>query len=202
MPGVLAYSVINNEVHFLLGKEKWGKDKGTWCILSGRKDPDDASNLVAACREAYEESAGLIGKIDSIAQKVISLNGSQSTFLLEIEDPSLITNDKFKAARATYKDSHYREMTDLKWVRAADVIEACVKNKGLLSIDGSNERVRPFAREMFARHASYLQKNLLDKKNQGNNIQPKKLNLDKFKFKKVSAQENMDLEQLKIFLRS
>lgn len=197
MPGVLAHSVINNESYFLLGKERGGKDKGTWCILSGGKDPQDPSNLMAACREAHEESAGLLGKIDSIAKKVIPLNGSHHTFLLEVKDPSKITNEKFKAARATYKDPHYREMTDLKWVKAADVIDACVKNKGFLTIDGKNERVRPFASKMIAHNAPYLKKKFV-KENQGQIVQPpvvqQKPNLDsKFKVRKIETQKDVDL---------
>lgn len=159
MPGILPYSVINNEVYFLLGKEKGGADKGTWCMLSGKKDASDPSLLMAACREAHEESAGLLGSVDKIAKQAFSLNKSKSTFLLEIKDPKKITNGKFHTARASYADPHYREMSDLKWVKAADVINACVHNKGIFSIGGSKEEVRPFVSKIIAKNANYLQSN-------------------------------------------
>lgn len=156
MPGVLPFTVINNETYFLLGKERGGKDKDTWCMFSGGREVKDLSDKLAAAREAHEESAGLLGTIDEIASRVIPLNGSQQSFLLEVKDPGDITNKKFIDARSKYTDPHYREMTQVKWVKASQLVDACVKNKGIFTVDGKQEQVRPFVSKILKENADYL----------------------------------------------
>lgn len=159
MPGVLAYTIINDETYFLLGKERGGKDKDTWCMLSGGKESKDISNKMAACREAHEESAGLLGKTDEIAQRVFSLNGSDQTYLLEVKNPGELTNEKFLAARAKYKDPHYREMTEIKWMKTSELVDVCVNNMGVFSMNGQTERIRPFVSKTIAANAEYIKSN-------------------------------------------
>lgn len=56
--GILLYIVLNNEKHFLLGKD----DKyNSWSDFGGKCDPSDNSDpLITASREFYEETSGII----------------------------------------------------------------------------------------------------------------------------------------------
>lgn len=124
MPGVLPYALINNETYFLLGKESTGGDQDTWSFFCGGREEQDASNKMAACREAHEESAGVLGKTEEIARKAFSLNGLKQSFLFKVKDPSNITNDVFLAAKAKYTDQHYLEMSEIKWIKASELVDA------------------------------------------------------------------------------
>jgi len=90
--GVLPYCWTNDELKFLLGREGYVKnwdDSYKWGHFAGKSENTDESFLKGACREAYEESMGLLGTIDSLvielesAPTIETYNGL--TFLLEIE---------------------------------------------------------------------------------------------------------------------
>ena len=66
--GILIYTILNNELYFLLGKDtKWKQ----WSDFGGKNDPMDDNNISnTACREFYEETMGVLFDICQIRQKI------------------------------------------------------------------------------------------------------------------------------------
>ena len=92
--GVLPYSIVDNEIYFLLGQEDgYNKtfDIGQWCEFGGSLDAGE-NYLEGAVRECYEESMGILGnktQIESAIQREHTVlyhtfKKSGATFLIHI----------------------------------------------------------------------------------------------------------------------
>ncbi|MBA2367721.1 MAG: hypothetical protein H0V82_01700 [Candidatus Protochlamydia sp.] len=191
MAGVLPYTKTNpftgadNEgLWVLVGKEKGGKDKKTWDMFSGKADESDGSLKVSAAREAAEESCELLGKMDSIQKDMFSLNGSKSTFLLEISNPKLITPEIFKARKTEHKYSKscFQEKSRVKWVKLGDLIDACANKKGVLSTAHEEMQIRPYFAKIINKNRDFLA-------NKINNISIQNIKENNFLKKNVDISE-------------
>ena len=69
--GVLPYAIDNGIPYLLLGRESRGSDKGKWSGFAGRYDRIGESAIQLACREAFEESLGVLGTPDSICAALL-----------------------------------------------------------------------------------------------------------------------------------
>ena len=67
--GVLPYAYdAAGAVHFLLGREHWGREAGAWSGFAGKCEACDAGDPVrTAAREAFEECCGLLGSAEDLA---------------------------------------------------------------------------------------------------------------------------------------
>ena len=92
--GVLPYSIVGNQIYFLLGQEDGYNstfDNNQWCEFGGSLDSGE-SYLDGAIRECYEESMGILGN-KAFIEKLVSLEKTVlyhkykkdgATFLIQI----------------------------------------------------------------------------------------------------------------------
>lgn len=67
--GVLPFAYDDaNCLHILVAREAFGHDQGLWSGFAGGLASSRESTLTAACRECFEESMGLLGTVDTLAE--------------------------------------------------------------------------------------------------------------------------------------
>jgi hypothetical protein len=75
--GVLPYAYDHEQrLHFLLARELYGRERGSWSGFAGGIQARDGTLLRSAAREAFEESSGLLGSSDVLAQ-LLATNGKE-----------------------------------------------------------------------------------------------------------------------------
>jgi len=71
--GLIPYAQHQGETYYLLGREAWMDgyaDSGKWSGFGGGMESCDSSVVQGAAREAYEESMGFLGDIDTIVSAI------------------------------------------------------------------------------------------------------------------------------------
>jgi ADP-ribose pyrophosphatase YjhB (NUDIX family) len=179
MAGILPYTRINpftgnqgiDDVWVMISQERGGHDKGTWDMFSGKIDKGETFKE-AAIREGAEESCELFGTADQIAKKIFPLNTSKSTFLLKAEELKTIPEITTECTNAAYlkrkkwtkfKSGCYQEKTAVKWVKLADLIDACVKNDRILAQNDEVMEIRPYFSKQIVKNQHYLAERLINK---------------------------------------
>lgn len=138
--GVLPYSIYNNNLYFLLGRDYDHK----WSDFGGRVEPNDKSDPdVTASREFIEESLGSIFDIEYMKkimrqkkyQKIITKTNSGHNYymyLIKVQY-SDIYKIKFLSTKnflsmIPHLDKKYKEKSDIRWV-SIETIENSLKEK-------------------------------------------------------------------------
>lgn len=139
--GVLPYSIdLNNDVHFLLGKDFDNK----WSDFGGRCEANDQSNIInTAGREFWEESLGVIFDINYIKKILKKRRYVESKtymgypyymFLVKIPHKTDY-KQYFKTTRMFINninniDRKYKEKVDIRWF----TLDAIDNHKGYFTI--------------------------------------------------------------------
>ncbi len=172
MGGVLPYTRVNpftgnqnvDDVWVMISQERGGSNKGTWDMFSGKMDKGESAKETAI-RECTEESCELFGTAAQISKKVFPFNKSESTFLLKVEELKSIqeitnkcSNEAFLERKkwSKYKSNCYQEKTAIKWVKMADLVDACVNHHGRLETDNQSIEIRPYFSKKIAKNHQYL----------------------------------------------
>lgn len=138
--GILPYSIYNNNIYFLLGRDYDQK----WSDFGGRVEPNDKNEPeLTAIREFYEESIGSILELDYIKKiirqnkykKIISTTNSgykYHLFIIKIQYTDLI-KIKFNSTKTFLNfipnlDKKYKEKNDIRWV-SIETIENSLEDK-------------------------------------------------------------------------
>jgi len=121
--GIVPYGIINNKIHFLLGREKYNKK---WCGFIGKYEQSDLHIINTAIREFNEETAKLFeDQLSTIKNTIISgeckliidNNDSRIIYIWFIEfPPELFENieRKFFHNLSLMTEPQFMEKTSLK----------------------------------------------------------------------------------------
>lgn len=136
--GVLLYSIIDDEIYFLLGKDsKWKQ----WSDFGGKNDPSDAFDFRnTASREFYEETMGVVFDSCQILHKlkdnyIKSLSFKQYDyymFTIYLEHTEIIV-DNFKILYEMNLciPSKYKEKMEIKWISLTDILDKNIYTRGV-----------------------------------------------------------------------
>lgn len=143
--GILPFTIMNDTIYFLLGKDKYEK---SWADFGGKMERMDNNNKIAtASREFQEETLGIIAQRDYIThilndyaeENIIhskTLNGSpyymyiiqipycksyRTQFIKAVDALSFITHNNHKISKNV-------EKCDLRWT-SIHTIRACLNEK-------------------------------------------------------------------------
>lgn len=135
--GVLLYTVKNDQVYFLLGKDR---QDGSYSDFGGRsEDQDGGDPRATACREFYEETAGAVLDLDSIEARLVDRkchleiqsrtmgNSLYYQYVVYIPYMANYTSNFMKTVKfLRYIKCHrrYMEKSEIAWFSYADVIAA------------------------------------------------------------------------------
>ena len=111
--GMLLFSIHNNEVYVLLGKDQYG----FFSDFGGRNEMHDQNEIDTASRECYEETCGTVESIDNL--KLISEKSAMVTSETYYKRPyymyiSQITHDKNVPYAFNKIQNHLRKISNLK----------------------------------------------------------------------------------------
>jgi hypothetical protein len=172
MAGVLPYITFNpftgtqgiDDVWVQISKEKGGNDKGTYDAYSGKVDPGESVET-AALREFAEESCGMFGPTEKIAEQMYHMGKSKSTFVLNAERVKSreeiikgCSSEAFLKRKKLpeYQRGRFQEKTDVKWVKLADLVDACVNKHGVLKQNGENLQIRGYFARNIVKEQKFL----------------------------------------------
>lgn len=139
--GALLYTEAKGETYVLLGKERSNK---TWNYMRGSVDAGK-SYVEAAANEIHEETAGIYQVTEDVLLTesydvyIGSAKNHGCTFFVKVD---YVPASVLVHSAQTHPDGHFREMTDYKWIRLADLNAALGSNSVNFSaqdIDGSTD---------------------------------------------------------------
>lgn len=145
--GVLPYSIKDNTIYFLLGRDSDGK----WSDFGGHCEANDKnSHPTTASREFFEESLGCIYDLEFTKKilkykkcpLIISKTNSgypYYMYLIKISHNN-IYRDKFLSTKnfinnsvIKFIDKKYLEKHDVRWF-SIDTLYHCVENKSMITL--------------------------------------------------------------------
>jgi|GEM_PF-6297894 len=180
MTGVLPYVNFNpftgernpSDVWVQISQERGG-DVGMYDAYSGKIDAGETKKE-AAIREFGEESCEMFGTAETIAKKIRPMGTSGSTFMLNAEDvkskkeiieecsaEAYLQRKKLKK----YSRGRFQEKSQVKWVKLADLVDACAHKHGHLKLDGETLQMRGYFSKNIAKQEKYLN-GLIEKQQQ------------------------------------
>ncbi len=141
--GVLPYAKdASGTVYVLLAQERFGRDAGKWSGFAGGPNAHDSDAVATACREAFEESCGLLGDLYTLRCLLQNRTASYSTtvpgggvhFLLPMQFVGYLPR-MFAGAQELLASvlppgySPYLEKQAVAWFPVDDVEELCSQDK-------------------------------------------------------------------------
>jgi hypothetical protein len=123
--GILPFSLTDeNEVFFLLGKEK--KNKYVWCDFGGSYSPEDKSPLFTAAREAAEETMGLLGRnLDEITEEILT----KENLAISINYLEGLLMRKKGVYNHIIEDNYHQYICHIPWIDEELLNQAIVVNR-------------------------------------------------------------------------
>lgn len=141
--GVLPYCIHKKEVFFLISKEAYGPEQGTWCDFGGARDLGETA-LQTAVRECWEESRGILGDQNTIQKKILKqevfMGEYYPMFLMKVNRLEDIDIKGFK--HRVFKQFSHMEKNEIAWVKASHVFEAIHNRSNKILVNGSYEILR------------------------------------------------------------
>lgn len=166
--GILPYTIRNNEIYYLLGRD-W-RDEG-WSDFGGKVEDRDKNNTIkTAMREFYEETMGsvlsyteLVPKFNQHTRHVtsITLNGSPyHMYILPIDDNDYsIFFDKIYnfIVHSKINDTKYIEKNEICWLSSSkmklNTKEYKLRNIFKKTLNRCNESLRSIENDILKEHA-------------------------------------------------
>lgn len=128
---VLIYTNFNPKVgnYFMLAREKYGADKGTYDAFGGAKEAKDKTPLNTAAREFSEESRGLLGNQQAVTEHMLKKSGTLANAR------SIIANEakKFVVYIVAYNPKEFRDLTDNFYKQQKVSMKPAEKEKDMLA---------------------------------------------------------------------
>ena len=159
--------LIGPAKYVMISQEGGGVEAGKWDAYLGKREVGESPRQAAA-REGAEESCEMFGSQSELYQNIESMKGSNALFLLDVDKfmtPKQVMDDCSAAAYlkrkklSKYRAGRFQEKTQAKWVKLADLVNACANNHGVLKQNGGNDLVmRGYFCNMMARQQKYINK--------------------------------------------
>lgn len=128
--GVLPVTIHNNQLHFLLGKEKEGRHE--WGDFGGGNNEGE-TRLQTAAREATEETTGFLGSIQQMQSRIqhmsVPINyGTYTSFVIPMKYDTKLpeyfnNNQQFVESRLSNKcmNNTIFEKIEMKWISFSEM---------------------------------------------------------------------------------
>lgn len=135
--GVLPATIHNNQLYFLIGKEK---EEREWSDFGGGNNEGE-TRLQTAAREATEETTGFLGSIQQMQSRIQHMSvpihyGTYTSFVIPMKYDTHLpeyfnNNQQFVASRLSNKcmKNTMFEKIEMKWVSFSDMKKMCKKKQ-------------------------------------------------------------------------
>lgn len=147
--GVLLFSVRNNTVYVLLGKDHYNM----YSDFGGKSEMRDRDSIYTATREMYEETCGSLCSMNTISQVIndntIYVSGSSYTnksyimYLVKVLYDNNVCN-RFDSIYEYIKPlphlGRFKEKTGLLWVQLSDVLDNTIPLRNVFKKTVENNR--------------------------------------------------------------
>ena len=164
--GILPYTIRNNEIYYLLGRD-W-RDEG-WSDFGGKAEEGDENDIATtAIREFYEETLGVVKyknemNADDINRltciQSVTLNGSPyHMYLMYVNDECY---NKYFHKTYTFvkqsipRDAKYLEKCELSWVSSRDMKGCHIKLRSIFkrTLNRCKDTLESFEKEVLKGYA-------------------------------------------------
>ena len=164
--GILPYTIRNNEIYYLLGRD-W-RDEG-WSDFGGKSEENDTNDTIkTAMREFYEETMGSVLcknelEYDAIKKlayiRSVTLNGSPYfmyfLFVKDMNYPDFFHKIYDFLNQTNISHDKYLEKCEISWVSSYDMRNAKVKLRNIFrrTISRSTEALHGIEKEDLREYA-------------------------------------------------